>query len=103
MALLVERIRDPARLGQGLGAEASRLALGWGFGCLESHRVSLTVLADNTRAVAAYTRCGFIVEGRFCDTPWRDGRWHGDLSMAILKPRWVAEQADAPMPVTDEP
>ena len=90
-------ILDPDRLGQGLGSEAIRLALGYGFGCLELHRVSLTVLADNARAVAAYTGCGFVAEGRFRDSLWRDGTWHDDLSMGILKPQWEAQQVTAKM------
>lgn len=50
------------------------------------------VLADNSRAVAAYRRCGFNVEGRFRDTLFCDGAWHDDLSMAILEPQWAAQQ-----------
>lgn len=96
-------ILDPDRLGQGLGTEATRLVLGWGFGHLDLHRVSLTVLADNTRAIAAYTRCGFVVEGRLRDTLLRDGKWHDDLSMAILKPQWAAQQADATTSAAGEP
>ena len=65
-------ILDPARLGQGLGVAAIRLALADGFEHLDLYRVSLTVLADNTRAVAAYTRCGFTVEGRLRHTLWPD-------------------------------
>ena len=91
-------ILDPARLGQGHGTEAIRLALGYGFDCLDLHRVSLTVLADNSRAVAAYTRCGFVVEGRFRDSLWRDGTWHDDLPMAILKPQWEAQRAAQQVP-----
>ena len=86
-------IFDPARLGQGLGSEAIRLALAYGFDHLDLRRVSLTVLADNARAIAAYTRCGFVVEGRFRDSLLRDGAWHDDLSMAIRKPQWQAQQA----------
>ena len=85
-------ILDAARLGQGLGVEAIRLALAYGFGHLNLHRVSLTVLADNARAIAAYTRCGFVVEGRFRDTLLRDGTWHDDLSMATRKPQWETQQ-----------
>lgn len=88
-------ILDSTRLGQGLGTEAIRLVLGYGFGRLGLHRVSLTVLADNARAVAAYTRCGFVVEGRFRDTLFRDGAWYDDLSMAILEPQWRAQRAPA--------
>ena len=96
-------ILDPARLGQCLGTEAIRLALDWGFDHLDLHRVSLTVLADNARAIAAYTRCGFTVEGRFRDTLVRDGKWHDDLLMAILKPQWAVLQAGAQTPAANEP
>ena len=85
-------ILHPARLGQGLGSEATRPALACGFDQLDLHRVSLTVLADNARAIAAYTRCGFVVEGRFRDTLLRDGTWHDDLSMATRKPQWETQQ-----------
>ena len=94
-------ILDPARLGHGIGTEAIRLALRWGFEGLGLHRVSLSVVADNSRAIAAYTRCGFTTEGRFRDSVWLDGRWHDDLSMAILESRWTARQANAAEPVTD--
>lgn len=82
-------IFDPTRLGRGLGSEATRLALGYGFGQLGLHRISLTVLADNARAIAAYLRCGFVVEGRFRQTLLRNGTWHDDLAMAILSPEWA--------------
>lgn len=95
-------ILDPARLGHGIGTEAIRLVLRWGFEGLGLHRVSLTVVADNSRAVAAYTRCGFTTEGRFRESVWLGGRWRDDLSMAILEPRWTALQANVSEPVTDD-
>ncbi len=94
-------ILDPARIGQGIGTEAIRLVLRWGFEGLGLHRVSLTVVADNSRAVAAYTRCGFTTEGRFRDSVWLGGRWHDDSSMAILESQWTALQANVSEPVTD--
>ena len=96
-------ILHPARLGQGLGSEATRPALACGFDQLDLHRVSLTVLADNARVVAAYTRCGFVVEGRFRHGLFRDCAWHDDLSMAIRKPQWEAQQAVAQVLVAGEP
>ena len=81
----------------------SAISVSWGFESLGLHRVSLTVLANNTRAVAAYTRCGFTVEGRFRDSLLRGGEWHDDLSMAILERQWTVQRASAPKPVTDEP
>ncbi len=91
-------ILDPGRLGQGLGTDAIRLVLAWAFNRLDLHRVSLTVLADNSRAIAAYTRCGFVVEGRLRDTLLRDGAWRDDLNMAILKPQWTSQQAGTQTP-----
>ncbi len=81
-------IFDPDRLGQGLGTEATELVLGHGFTTLGLHRISLKVLADNSRAVASYEKCGFVVEGRLRHTLWRDGEWLDDLIMAILEPDW---------------
>ena len=77
-------IFDPDRLDQGLGSEASRLVVDYGFNRLGLHRISLVVLADNHRAVAAYRKAGFEVEGRLRHTLWSRGRWHDDLVMAIL-------------------
>jgi RimJ/RimL family protein N-acetyltransferase len=77
-------IFDPALLGRGLGTEATRLVVRFGFDEMRLHRISLTVLADNHRAIQAYRNCGFAEEGRFRETLWRDGEWHDDLSMAIL-------------------
>jgi RimJ/RimL family protein N-acetyltransferase len=47
------------RLGQGLGTEATSLALDWGFNMLGLANVLLEVLADNGRAIRAYERAGF--------------------------------------------
>lgn len=79
-------IVDPDYLGRGLGTEATMLVLRFGFEELGLHRIGLTVLADNLRAIAAYRKCGFEVEGRLRQTLWRDGAWHDDLVMAVLEP-----------------
>lgn len=81
-------IYDPKRLGQGLGSAAISLALSHAFDTLDLHRVSLTVLADNHRAIAAYERCGFRTEGRLRHTLWRDDAWHDDFAMAVLADEW---------------
>lgn len=79
-------IYNPTQLGSGLGTEVTRLVLAYAFEGLGLHRVSLTVLADNTRAITCYERCGFTTEGRLRHTLWRDGQWSDDLIMAILNP-----------------
>jgi RimJ/RimL family protein N-acetyltransferase len=47
------------RRNQGLGSEATRLTLDWGFHVLGLHNVLLEALAWNTAAIRAYERAGF--------------------------------------------
>ncbi|GAB6841491.1 RimJ/RimL family protein N-acetyltransferase [Methylorubrum rhodinum] len=82
-------IDDPAFLGRGYGTEAIRLALGHVFGS-GLHRVSLRVLATNTRAIACYRKCGFIDEGREREAALIDGRWYDDVVMGLLAREFYA-------------
>jgi RimJ/RimL family protein N-acetyltransferase len=76
--------------GAGYGTEATRLMLDHAFGALGLHRVGLTVFAFNDRAIRAYRRCGFVVEGRARDAIWRDGRFWDEISMSVLRGDWEA-------------
>ena len=76
---------DPDALNKGYGTEAIRLVIGFAFRTLNLHRVSLRVLAYNQRAIRAYEKCGFRVEGRERETAYVDGAWHDDLIMGILE------------------
>jgi hypothetical protein len=58
------------------------------FGTLGLHRVALTVFEFNERAIRAYRRCGFVVEGRSRESIWRDGRWWDELAMSVLSTEW---------------
>ncbi len=84
-ARLAIGIFDPAMLGRGLGTEATRLLLAHAFGTLNLHRVSLRVLAFNTRAIACYRRCGFQIEGRERQTCRIGGTRHDDIIMGLLR------------------
>ncbi|MBN9362422.1 GNAT family protein [uncultured Devosia sp.] len=70
--------------GRGLGTEAVRRVLAYGFDELGLHRVSARVLADNVRAIRCYEKCGFVREGRERETAFLDGTWHDDLIMGVL-------------------
>ena len=72
--------------GKGLGTRAVRLALNYAWNTLNLNRVALTVLADNSRAIASYKQCGFIEEGRLRQASFMDGRWTDVLIMAALRP-----------------
>ncbi len=77
-------IYDRALLGMGIGTEAIHLLLRHAFCELKLHRIGIRVLAYNERAIRAYAKCGFVVEGRERETAFVDGHWHDDLMMGLL-------------------
>jgi RimJ/RimL family protein N-acetyltransferase len=81
--------------GHGFGTEATQLMLDHAFGTLGLHRIALTVFEFNERAIRAYRRCGFVVEGRARESIWRDGRWWDELAMSVLSSEWRARRAGA--------
>jgi len=74
--------------GRGYGTEATRLMLDHAFGTLALHRIALFVFEFNERAIRAYRRCGFVVEGRSRESIRRDGRWWDELAMSVLESDW---------------
>jgi RimJ/RimL family protein N-acetyltransferase len=71
--------------GHGLGTrlleEAKRWATARGL-----HRMELTVMAHNHRAIALYERMGYIHEGRRVGCLLIDGEFLDELSMAMILP-----------------
>ena len=65
------------------------------FGTLGLHRIALYVFEFNERAIRAYTRCGFVIEGRSRESIWRDGRWWDELAMSVLESDWRATRGAA--------
>ena len=85
----------PEGRGQGLGTEATRLIVGYGFEQLGLHRISLTVFAFNPRARRVYEKAGFVEEGRMRQALKWDGERYDDIMMAILAPEWSALRSRA--------
>lgn len=81
-------IFDPARLGKGLGTEATQLAIDYGFDSLGLLRIELTVFVENERAIAAYRKCGFETKERLTGTVERSGELLDDLVMELPRSRW---------------
>ncbi|HEU4424009.1 MAG TPA: GNAT family protein [Pilimelia sp.] len=72
--------------GQGYGQDAVRTLVRYAFGPLNFRKVSLEVLADDERAIRAYSKAGFQEEGRFRAHTWHDGQYRDVLRMAVLRP-----------------
>jgi RimJ/RimL family protein N-acetyltransferase len=86
------RIGNEADRGKGYGTEALALALRYAWNHINLHRVSLTVFAHNTRAIASYRACGFREEGRFDAGAYIDGEWVDVIPMATLRPKPAASR-----------
>jgi RimJ/RimL family protein N-acetyltransferase len=78
----------PGGRDRGLGTEAARMIVGYGFERLGLHRISLEVYSFNPRARRVYDNIGFIAEGVLRETLRWDGGWIDATVMSILAPEW---------------
>lgn len=71
--------------GKGYGTRATRAALRFAFHTLNLHRVELEVFDFNGRAIRAYEKAGFRLEGTRREAMYQDGAYHSEHLMAILR------------------
>ncbi|MFL4471162.1 GNAT family N-acetyltransferase [Tateyamaria armeniaca] len=83
-AQLAIGIIDPKALGKGLGTQAMQLLAAHAFDTMGLHRLGCRVLDFNARAIAAYEKVGFVVEGRERESALIAGEWHDDLILGLL-------------------
>ena len=81
-------IGDRAYWGRGYGTDAMRVLLRYAFAELNLHRVSLNVFSYNQRAIRAYEKAGFVVEGCQRQALRRDGQYHDLIFMGVLREDW---------------
>ncbi|HKZ70991.1 MAG TPA: GNAT family protein [Anaerolineales bacterium] len=74
--------------GKGYGTDAVQVILRYAFTELNLWRVSLSVLATNARAIRAYEKCGFVLEGRVRGLAHIDGERIDEVFMGILREEW---------------
>jgi len=78
-------IGDKKFWGKGVGLEATRLMVEYGFDRLNLRRIDLGVFADHDAAVRCYEKAGFKLEGRMRESLFRDGKYLDRLWMALLR------------------
>lgn len=72
--------------GRGYGAEAIRLVARFLFEQRHHHRLTIDPAAENTRAIASYTKVGFRPVGIMRQYERQvDGQWHDGLLMDLLR------------------
>jgi diamine N-acetyltransferase len=76
------------RRGQGLGTEATRLVLEWGFTVLGLYNVALNVWEWNAGAIRAYTKAGFREIGRRRGAAVVMGRRFDEVAMDAIAPEF---------------
>ena len=85
-------IGDKNSWGKGLGRKVTQAVVDWGFEQLNLHKVSLSVLAFNKRAIELYRSMGFRKEGALRDEQFRTGRYHDLVLMSLLDSEWRAQK-----------
>lgn len=78
--------------GHGYGSDATRTLVKYAFDQLNLHRISLYVHAFNQRAIRAYEKCGFQIEGRLREIQYLDGHYSDVLVMGLLREEFAAVQ-----------
>jgi RimJ/RimL family protein N-acetyltransferase len=79
---------EKTQWGKGVGTAVTKQILHLGFTRHQLNRIMLTVSELNTGGVKAYTKAGFVVEGRLRQAACRQGVFHDKLVMSVLKAEW---------------
>ncbi len=79
--------------GRGVGLEATRLMVEYGFQRLNLNRIDLGVFAEHEAAVRCYEQAGFKVEGRMREDLFLDGEYKDRLRMGLLRAEYKPEKA----------
>jgi RimJ/RimL family protein N-acetyltransferase len=83
--------------GKGYGTDMMKLCLQYVFTELCVERVSLGLHEYNARALRAYEKCGFRLEGRTRKDILREGKRYDSLWMGILREEWLQMQNGDPI------
>lgn len=70
---------------KGIGTRATQMILSHGFENLNLHRIYLTVLKTNERAIALYKKIGFVKEGTLREVVYKNDEYADMLLMSMLK------------------
>jgi RimJ/RimL family protein N-acetyltransferase len=75
--------------GRGIGTEAMRQLVRFGFERRNLRRIHLIVVASNAGAIRSYEKVGFVLEGRLREHCWVNGEWVDELRMGLLRSEWT--------------
>jgi len=79
------RIGDKKYWGKGYGTESIELLCDFGYKDFNLNRIFLHVWEGNKRAIAAYKKVGFEVEGKMREAAFIEGKYENVVLMSILR------------------
>ncbi len=82
-------IGDEAYHSKGYGTEAMSLLVKFIFEEMNMNKVKLSVYGFNHRAKRSYEKCGFKEEGVLRQEIYREGQYHDEIIMSILRSEYV--------------
>jgi len=71
--------------GKGFGTDAIREFIKFLFNSLDINRIELDTFDDNIRAIKAYQKCGFRIEGVLREARLIDGKFHDIIIMGMTR------------------
>lgn len=71
--------------GKGIGTEAVKYILNYGFNELKLHKMWLDYHADNIAGRKCYDKCGFVEEGRCREQILKGGKYVDEILMGITE------------------
>lgn len=89
-------INDRDNFSRGYGTEALILALNYGFGMMNLHRIELEVLSFNERAIHTYEKVGFRREGVRRHSSYYNHKYQDLITMSILEEEFREKHLLAP-------
>jgi len=79
-------IGDDAATGRGIGTEAAKLAITYGFMVMKLHKIILRAFAENEGALKSYQNAGFVREALLKDEVCIQGSYRDIVLMGIINP-----------------
>ena len=87
-------IFDPSAIGHGIGKEATKLVVQYGFERMNLNRCWLGVHSENVGAIACYRSVGFKEEGRLREELYTYGHYADAVRMGLLRREWKSSSPE---------
>lgn len=82
-------IGDKNYWSMGYGTDAMKVLINFIFNEMNINKIKLNVYSFNKRAVKSYEKCGFKIEGTLRQEIFRNGQYHDEYVMGLLREEFI--------------